>query len=247
MSMKYQSSFLLIFTILVAAIVVYNTPTLHDKLAASYYDATNVNPSVHLKSDVEKILNGFEKISLKQLPSNYLQSSKMLDAKYATMVNQMEFFQVTKKDTYKKIIGKLRINDFIVKDHRHSRASYHSSTPIYWGIQPSILFKVLELKEIMESRNLDFNAITINSGHRTPHKNEKVGGASKSRHIVGEAIDLKIGDVDRDGNITIDDKNKVLKICDLEIIGDKGGVGKYPGTRVIHIDTRGYRARWDTY
>ncbi len=245
--MKYQSLLLFLFTIFIVMLIVRNTPVLSGKMETMYFDYTNFNSSVHVKQDVEKILDNFETISVNKLPPSYLKHSKMTSVKYAGMVSTMEFFQITKKDTYKKIVGDLRIKDFIVKDDQLLKAKYGSTTPIYWGIKPSILFKLLELKTLMESRNLDFDAITINSGHRTPHINEKVGGASKSRHIVGEAVDLKIGDVDQDGFRTADDKNKVLKICDLELIKDQGGVGKYPGTMVIHIDTRGYRARWNTY
>ena len=245
--MKIQSVILFGFTLLVILVVVINTPFLNNKLESIYFDFTNSNPSVASQVALKKLLNTFEQIPLKQLPKTYLKDSKMLEAKYAKMVAPMKFYKVTKKDTYKKLIGNLRIKDFVVKDKQLSKTKYRSDKPIYWGMNPTVLFKLMELKEIMESRNLDFNAIQINSGHRTPHINEKVGGASKSRHIVGEAIDLKIGDVDKDGFITVEDKNKILKICDLELIGNKGGVGKYPGTRVIHIDTRGYRARWDTY
>lgn len=244
--LNYKTCFLFAFTLLIIILVITNIPFLNNKLEATYYDFTNSNPPIHKKSALEKILNGFETIPLNQLPPKYLKQTKMKEAKYKKMVASMKFFKITKKETYRKIIGDLRILDFIVKDHQLLTA-YRSSKPIYWGMNRAVLYKLFELKEILESRNLDFNAITINSGHRTPHINEKVGGASKSRHIVGEAIDLKIGDVDKDGKITIEDKNQVLKICDLELIKNEGGVGKYPGTRVIHIDTRGYRARWDTY
>ena len=37
-----------------------------------------------------------------------------------------------------------------------------------------------------------------------------------------------------------------LKVLE-DLVGDRGGVGLYPGTSTIHIDTRGYRARWKSY
>ena len=245
--MKIRPAIIFVFTLLVICLVVINTPFLNNKLECIYFDLTNSNPSVNNEVELKKILITFERIPLKQLPDTYLKDSKMKEGKYANMVASMRFYKVNKKETYKKIIGNLRIVDFIAKDQQFSKASYRSSTPLYWGMNPNVLHKLLELKIIMEKRNLDFDAITINSGHRTPDKNEKVGGASKSRHIVGEAIDLKIGDVDQDGFVTAKDKNKILEICDLELIGNQGGVGKYPGTDVIHIDIRGHRARWDTY
>ncbi|MEL6669954.1 MAG: hypothetical protein AAFP08_13345, partial [Bacteroidota bacterium] len=80
-----------------------------------------------------------------------------------------------------------------------------------------------------------------------PKENASAGGASLSRHILGQAIDMLIGDINRDGRYTDIDKQIVLDIANQDIIGDRGGIGRYPGTRTVHIDVRGYRARWDSY
>jgi hypothetical protein len=39
----------------------------------------------------------------------------------------------------------------------------------------------------------------------------------------------------------------VLDLLEKEIIKSSGGIGRYPGTRAVHFDVRGYKARWDSY
>ena len=133
------------------------------------------------------------------------------------------------------------------KDKFYRKAKYGSDAYIYWGTKKDILVKLLELQIILKEKKLNWETIKINSGHRTPRTNIEIGGASKSRHIAGEAIDMKIGDIDNNGFYSDKDKQLILEICEKELIKNKGGIGKYPGTRVVHIDTRGYKARWDDY
>ena len=65
--------------------------------------------------------------------------------------------------------------------------------------------------------------------------------------IVGEALDLRINDINDDGRRTQADKQIVLDLLEQHIIKDKGGIGKYPGTMSVHFDVRGYKARWDRH
>ena len=47
-------------------------------------------------------------------------------------------------------------------------------------------------------------AITVNSGYRSPELNRTVGGAAKSQHMRGEAVDLTTG--------SRDDNRKLFKL-----------------------------------
>lgn len=58
---------------------------------------------------------------------------------------------------------------------------------------------------------------------------------------------MVIKDVNQDGQYTDDDKQLVIDLLERKIIKNQGGIGKYPGTRVVHMDVRGYKARWDSY
>jgi uncharacterized protein YcbK (DUF882 family) len=66
-------------------------------------------------------------------------------------------------------------------------------------------------------------------------------------HLYGKALDLRIGDIDRNGKIEFDDKEIVYKILDQKIVRNSGGLGYYPKTMIVHFDTRGAWARWDQY
>ena len=73
--------------------------------------------------------------------------------------------------------------------------------------------------------------VYVNSGIRCPEHNAAVGGAVQSRHLYGDAADIRCE------NKT---PEELYDIAD-EIFCD-GGVGLYDWG--IHVDDRGHRARW---
>lgn len=76
-------------------------------------------------------------------------------------------------------------------------------------------------------------SIYINSGYRCPAWNKKVGGASKSQHMLGKAADIRVHGVSA---------AKVSKFCSNLMIKHGGVSLSYP--TFTHIDTRNYKARW---
>jgi uncharacterized protein YcbK (DUF882 family) len=105
--------------------------------------------------------------------------------------------------------------------------------------------------------------VTVMSGFRTPQYNagggNTAGRANLSRHMYGDASDIfldsdrngQMDDLNRDGKISIDDSKVISAAVDRveaahpELVG---GAGVYTAAAghgpFIHIDTRGYRARW---
>jgi len=74
------------------------------------------------------------------------------------------------------------------------------------------------------------------SGFRSPRTNAALrasggGQARHSLHMVGQAIDVRLGDV----------RSRVLRDAALELA--LGGVGFYPGEDFVHLDTGRVR-RW---
>jgi hypothetical protein len=211
------------------------------------FDLHHKNPYVSTSSGIDSILNGFPVVAKKRLPKALIASSGLNKNEFKTLIDQQQFYCIHKKDVYRKIVGDFRIKDFFSSDMGFYTHSYFSKDTLYWGIDKRILYKLVELQDALEERGYDRNALTVRFGHRSPRLNKLIHGASRSRHIAGEAVDITIGDINKDGTYTDEDKQLVLEICEKEIIRNEGGMGLYPGTRVVHLDVRGHRARWNSY
>lgn len=75
--------------------------------------------------------------------------------------------------------------------------------------------------------------IDVNSGYRDPDYNEAVGGAAKSRHVAFSAMDICDRRIGPAG---------IARMLEEHPEAPKMGIGVYP--TFVHIDTRGYKARW---
>ncbi len=104
-------------------------------------------------------------------------------------------------------------------------------------ITDTIFQNIFELaKNLQVLRDEVKKPIKITSGYRNTEFNKKIGGASQSRHITGEAADLKI-----EGYTP----KQVAAIIEKLIAAGKmkqGGLGIY--STWIHYDVRGTAARW---
>jgi hypothetical protein len=76
--------------------------------------------------------------------------------------------------------------------------------------------------------------VTVVSGYRPCDYNRKLGGASNSTHIDGLAADIASHGLST---------NQLREICE-EVIGKRGAVFDYPKSGFVHVDLRGYEARW---
>jgi hypothetical protein len=219
-----------------------------ERVEQAIYDLNHENSYVRNQKEIDKILRSFKIVSFDQLPLSFKKRTKMDQAKYQAMVRTQKFYVIHKKDMYRRIVGNYRIKDLFSRDlEYHTTYYYDEKTPLYWGIDKRILYKLLLLQDILSNNNYDRDALYISFGHRSPQLNELIGGAALSRHIAGEAVDLTIGDVNKDGKYTDIDKQTVINLCEKFVIQNKGGIGLYPGSRVVHMDVRGYRARWNSY
>jgi uncharacterized protein YcbK (DUF882 family) len=166
------------------------------------------------------------------------------------------FIEVTKENADTRVSEHFRLRDFLTHDQA--------------AVWPKFL--VLEMRNVdklelvlsdLQSRGIDVSGVRVMSGFRTPQYNKgggnPAGRAGLSRHMYGDAADIFIDsnrdgvmdDLNHDGKSTIADARVVSAAVDRvesahpELIG---GAGVYPAESghgpFIHIDTRGYRARW---
>jgi uncharacterized protein YcbK (DUF882 family) len=96
-------------------------------------------------------------------------------------------------------------------------------------IDPQLLDLLFELGGTLET-DQPFHVI---SGYRSPHTNQMLrerggsdtGVATKSLHMVGKAIDIRVP------GVKLDDLRAAAKSLKL------GGVGFYPSSNFVHVDT----------
>ncbi|MEM9264153.1 MAG: D-Ala-D-Ala carboxypeptidase family metallohydrolase [Cyanobacteria bacterium P01_F01_bin.13] len=96
------------------------------------------------------------------------------------------------------------------------------------------VYGIIRIARVMEQvrERLGGRPITIHSWYRDPVTNRRVGGASRSRHLTGDAVNFATP-----GIHPYDVYDRLNRWW-----GAKGGLAS--ATIFTHIDTRGYYARW---
>lgn len=95
------------------------------------------------------------------------------------------------------------------------------------------MIRVAKAMEEIRSR-LGDRPIRVTSWYRDPVTNRRVGGASKSRHLVGDAVDFSHPDFR---------PSEMYRRLD-GWWGTRGGLAWSDRMGFLHIDCRGYSARW---
>lgn len=139
----------------------------------------------------------------------------------------------------------------------------HHKTPFphYMALSPDLLLKLELVTLRLRTLGISEARLTILSGFRTPWYNQTVSGAKWSRHIYGDAVDITLDPSilnalreDPTSNGLNDLKNPRLLAKLIEEIEEEtglvGGLGIYDRRKngsqypFIHMDTRGFKARW---
>jgi hypothetical protein len=99
--------------------------------------------------------------------------------------------------------------------------------------QPTVDAIVRIAKLAQQARDRIGRPFLVTSWYRPPEINRRVGGASRSRHIVGDAIDFYCSGLTG---------NQVYWSLDPWWPGGLGRYGRFPA--LVHLDARGQKARW---
>lgn len=164
--------------------------------------------------------------------------------------------RVTPENLDLQVSEHFRLRDFVTKGQQNV-------WPKYVALSPRLLDKLELTIQELNASGVPVQHVGTISGFRTPSYNagggDTSGRGALSRHMYGDAMDWFV-DNDRDGSM--DDLNGDGRINkeDGRVIGlaaervEKkhpdlvGGIGLYAPTGAhngfVHIDTRGYRARW---
>jgi hypothetical protein len=166
------------------------------------------------------------------------------------------FIEVTQENQDTPVSDHFRLRDFLTKGQG-------DVWPKYLVLDTKLVDKIELVLVELEAMGYSTAGVHVMSGFRTPSYNETGGDpsgrAALSRHMYGDAADIFI---DNDGNGGMDDLNgdHRVNLRDARVIEECvdrverahpaliGGTGIYPGNSAhgpfIHIDTRGFRARW---
>jgi hypothetical protein len=218
-----------------------------DLVYEGYFRYVKKEAKVLDKSELDKVLAQFERIPFHQLPADYLAETGSDKPPFRSMLKGKSYYQVPGMAIYRKVVGNFMIKDFLPKDafYKHHLLGRSNPRQIYWLVDRRMLYKFLEMQEVLRTKGLNDEGFRVVNGYRPPTYNQAVGGASRSRHLLGEAVDLYVQDINKDGKSNQEDKAILLELLDKQVIRSFGGLGKYPGTLSVHFDVRGYRARWD--
>lgn len=97
-----------------------------------------------------------------------------------------------------------------------------------------VVSRILAIANVMDEVRavLGDRPITVISWYRDPMTNRRLGGASRSRHIIGDAVDFQVSGIS---------PSEVQQRLD-DWWGNRGGLAS--SSSFTHIDKRGYKARW---
>jgi len=170
--------------------------------------------------------------------------------------NPEGFIEVTPENADTRVSEHFRLRDFLTHDQQ-------AVWPKYLVLRAPLVDKLELVIADLEAHGTRVRRMRVMSGFRTPQYNKgggNTGGrAGLSRHMYGDAADIFI---DSNGDGVMDDLNHNGRhdIGDARVVSEAvdrveaahpeliGGAGVYPAASghgpFIHIDTRGYRARW---
>ena len=206
------------------------------------------------------LLNVFVMIPYKELKGEYLNKyrvGKYPEKAYKQLIiynKPRGFIELTEDNQETLISPHFQLQQFKCKQE--------SSYPKYVVLRERMLLKLELLLEKVNEKGHQCETFHIMSGYRTPYYNEAIKDVRYSRHIYGDASDIFIDanpedgmmdDLNGDGKINNKDARVLYNIVD-DMYGEPwfekfiGGLGMYGTTAThgpfVHIDTRGFRARW---
>lgn len=166
------------------------------------------------------------------------------------------YIEVTQANADTRVSEHFKLRDFLTHDQPNV-------WPKYLVLQMRNVDKLELVLTDLAQHGIDVSGVRVMSGFRSPQYNAgggvTTGRAGLSRHMYGDAADIFIDsnhdgvmdDLNHDGKIDIADSRVILAAVDRveaahpELVG---GAGVYPAESghgpFIHIDSRGYRARW---
>jgi uncharacterized protein YcbK (DUF882 family) len=121
------------------------------------------------------------------------------------------------------------------------------------NVNPTTVEYYKDLKSTLVKDGFQDQLLVISSKRENWHNQLLIrfGASSNSRHLIGDAIDILVLDVNDDGQMDDKDVDIVYQILDKKILKGKGGLGTYKteawiwNRQMIHMDCRQGSNRWN--
>ncbi|MCP1676344.1 hypothetical protein J2T57_003505 [Natronocella acetinitrilica] len=165
------------------------------------------------------------------------------------------FIEVTPETADALVSPHFRLGQFVSKQG--------GEYPRYVVLRPRLLLLLEAILEELRAEGLPVATLEVMSGFRTPWYNGHIGNSQYSRHVWGGAADIyidqraphgRMDDLNGDGRSDVNDARWLAAVVDRlqRRSGPQnfmGGIGIY-GPRphrgpFVHVDVRGFEARWE--
>lgn len=120
----------------------------------------------------------------------------------------------------------MRLNDFPLSKH-FRLWEFESKDTREVRVSPDLVSRLERLRDLLQ------RPVEVLSGYRTPEQNARVGGVAGSFHMHGLAADVTWEGFELEAAV------KLAEQAGFD------GIGRYPRKGFLHVDVRGYLARWE--
>lgn len=131
-----------------------------------------------------------------------------------------------------------------------------SDWPRYVIVQRPLVVMLENIVTLLQSKGVPLSTLAVLSGYRTPAYNAALDNVEFSRHVYGDAADIYVDsdndgfmdDLNGDGLVSLQDAQLLARLIATLPDAQQSGIGVYAATAhhgpFVHVDTRGYSARW---
>ena len=135
----------------------------------------------------------------------------------------------------------------------------HAGWPRYAVIKRPLVIMLENIVTLLNRKGIGASTLAVLSGYRTPSYNAGLDNVKYSRHIYGDAADVYVDadadgfmdDLNGDGLVSLEDAQLLAKLIATLPNAELSGIGVYAATSnhgpFVHVDTRGYKARWGVW
>lgn len=218
---------------------------IYDVYVLGFLEEKQIHLQVVVMVPFKEIQNGFlEEYRIDEYPKVPFRGLKSYE-------HPAGFVRITEEMLNKKVSQHFTFQQFLCKQH--------SGYPKFIVVQTTMLQMLESFFDFVVYSGYEIESFGVISAYRTPFYNRMINNGRYSRHQYGDAMDLFI-DENRDGRLDDLNNDQKITMADVDVLYNLaiefqksseiyiGGIGKYRPKSIhggfVHMDNRGYMARW---